>query len=267
MGIRIRYVALGLAIAVMALPAGAVGSGQFKDLLNKVRQSAQSPGASTLGANLPNSDIVAGLKEALAKGTTNAINSLGRNGGFWNNSQVRIPLPGRLAQAGKLARELGQGAKVDAFELSMNRAAEKAVPQVASIFGDAIRRMSVADARGILTGGNHAATDYFRRVAGNALTARIEPIVAKTTDSVGVTRKYKAFTSGSRGGALGSALGSLGALRGNPDKGANQLNLDNYVTAKTLDGLFTVIGEQEQSIRQNPAARGSALLKKVFGGQ
>lgn len=82
MGIRIRYVALGLAIAVMALPAGAVGSGQFKDLLNKVRQSAQSPGASTLGANLPNSDIVAGLKEALAKGTTNAINSLGRNGGF-----------------------------------------------------------------------------------------------------------------------------------------------------------------------------------------
>ena len=112
---------------------------------------------------------------------------------------MRIPLPGKLDQAGKLARQLGQGAKVDAFELSMNRAAEKAVPQVAQIFGDAIRKMSLSDARAILTGGNHAATDYFRRVAGDALTARIHPIVAKATDSVGVTQKYKSFTAGSGG--------------------------------------------------------------------
>ncbi|MCW8806836.1 MAG: DUF4197 domain-containing protein, partial [Rhodanobacter sp.] len=129
---------------------------------------------------------------------------------------------------------------------------------------DAIRKMTLDDARGILTGGNHAATDFFRRVAGDALTARIHPIVADATSRVGVTRKYKAFTSGSEGGALGGALGSLGG--GKSGNGANQLDLDNYVTDKTLDGLFTVIGEQEQSIRQNPAARTTDLLKKVFGG-
>jgi hypothetical protein len=268
MRIRIRYLALGLAAAVIALPAAAVGTGQFKELLNKVKQSTQGSSSSSLGSNLPSSDIAAGLKEALAKGTTNAINSLGRNGGFWNNSKVRIPLPGKLEQAGKLARELGQGAKVDAFELSMNRAAEKAVPQVAQIFGDAIRKMTLNDARGILAGGDHAATDYFRRVAGDALAARIHPIVARATDSVGVTQKYKAFTSGSSGGSLGSALGALGALGGRKsDKGGSTLDLDDYVTAKTIDGLFTEIGDQEQSIRTNPGARTTDLLKKVFGGK
>ena len=171
MRISVRYGLLGLVLTAATLPVAAAGSGQFKDLLNKVKQSTHTSNSSQLGSNLPSSDIAAGLKEALAKGTTNAINSLGRDGGFWNNSKVRIPLPGKLEQAGKLARQLGQGAKVDAFELSMNRAAEKAVPQVAEIFGDAIRKMTLSDARGILTGGDHAATDFFRRVAGDALTA------------------------------------------------------------------------------------------------
>jgi len=264
MRIAVRRGLLGLALTVAALPLAAAGTGQFKDLLNKVRQSTQVPGASPSGSKLPSSDIAAGLKEALARGTTNAINSLGREGGFWNNAKVRIPLPGKLEQAGKLARQLGQGAKVDAFELSMNRAAEQAVPQVAEIFGDAIRRMTLDDARGILAGGDHAATDFFRRTAGEALTARIRPIVARATDSVGVTQKYKAFTAGSMGGELGGVLGALGG--GKSAKGGNALDLDDYVTAKTLDGLFTTIGEQEQSIRHNPAARTSDLLKKAFGG-
>jgi hypothetical protein len=250
-----------LAVFLLATSTPAAAAGQFKDLLNKVRQSTHATSAK--GSNLPASDIAAGLKEALAKGTTSAINNLGRDGGFWNNAKVRIPLPGKLEQAGKLARQLGQGAKVDAFELSMNRAAEKAVPQVAEIFGDAIRRMTLSDARGILTGGDHAATDYFRRVAGDALTARIHPIVAKATDSVGVTQKYKALTSGSSSGALGGLLGALG--EGKSTQGGSPLDLDDYVTAKTLDGLFTEIGAQEQSIRSNPAARTTDLLKKVFG--
>lgn len=259
-----RGLLLSVAVcAIAALPAAALAGGQFKDLLNKAKQAVHAPGATSTGANLPSSDIAAGLKEALAKGTTNAINSLGRDGGFWNNSQVRIPLPGKLAEFGKLARQLGQGAKVDAFELSMNRAAEKAVPQVAQIFGNAIRQMTLSDARGILTGGDHAATDYFRRVAGPALTARIEPIVAKATDSVGVTQKYKALTADS-GGALGDVLGALNGQHG--ASGKRPLNLDDYVTGKTIDGLFTTIGEQEKSIRDNPAARTTALLKKVFGG-
>jgi hypothetical protein len=254
--------------SAVAVPAAA-GSGQFKDLLNKAKQAVHTPASGQAGANLPDSDIAAGLKEALAKGTTHAINSLGRTDGFWNNPKVRIPLPGKLEQAADLARKAGMGAKVDAFELSLNRAAEKAVPQVADIFGDAIRKMTLNDARGILTGGDHAATDYFRRVAGPALTARIKPIVAKATGSVGVTQKYKAFTSGSGGGSLGGVLGSLGSLgghHGGDGSGGNALDLDDYVTGKTIDGLFTTIGEQEKSIRDDPAARTTDLLKKVFGG-
>lgn len=268
MRIPVRCGLLGLALVVATLPLMASGSGQFKDLLNKVKATSQGSNGS-LGSGLPDSEIGAGLKEALAKSTTDAINSLGRNGGFSNNSKVRIPLPGKLDQAGKLARQLGQGAKVDAFELSMNQAAEKAVPQVAQIFGDAIRKMTLRDARGILTGGDHAATDFFRRVAGDALTARIHPIVGKATDSVGVTQKYKAFTARNGGGAMGSALGALGSFGGGHTSGkaGTSLDLDDYVTSKTLDGLFTEIGAQEQSIRHNPGARSTDLLKKVFGGK
>ena len=271
MRITVRYGLLGLVLVAATLPVSAAGSGQFKDLLNKVKQSVPASHSSQLGSGLPNSDIASGLKEALAKGTTNAINSLGRNDGFWKNPKVRIPLPGKLEQAGNLARKMGQGARVDAFELSLNRAAEQAVPQVADIFGDAIRKMTLDDARGILTGGDHAATDFFRRVAGGALTARIHPIVAKATASVGCTEKYKEFTAGSGGGALGGALGSLGSLSSlggghKSGNGGSPLDLDNYVTGKTLDGLFTMIGEEEQSIRRNPAARSTDLLKKVFGG-
>ncbi|MEO6800280.1 MAG: DUF4197 domain-containing protein [Rhodanobacter sp.] len=260
---RTRCTAFVLTLAAITLPPAAIGSGQFNDLLNKVKQSTHGSNAS-LGSNLPASDIAAGLKEALAKGTTSAINRLGRNGGFWNNPKVRIPLPGKLEQAAKLARQLGQGAKVDAFELSMNRAAEKAVPEVAQIFGDAIRKMTLNDARAILTGGDHAATDYFRRVAGDALTARIHPIVVKATNSVGVTEKYKSFTAGS-GGELSGMLGKFGG--GKSNKGGSPLDLDDYVTEKTIDGLFTEIGAEEQSIRTNPGARTTDLLKKVFGGK
>jgi hypothetical protein len=251
-----------LLLAGAALPAPATG--QLDGLLKQLKHAGH--GNTGTATSLPSSDIAAGLKEALAKGTTSAINSLGRTDGFWGNARVRIPLPGKLEQAGQLARQLGQGAKVDAFELSMNRAAEKAVPQVADIFGEAIRKMSLEDARGILTGGDHAATDFFRRVAGDALTARIRPIVADATDRVGATQKYKALVAG--GGGLGGVLGSLGSLGGGKEHGkANPLDLDDYVTARTLDGLFTLIGEQEQSIRRNPAARTTGLLKKVFGSR
>lgn len=258
-------VCVTLVVSVLTCGAAmAAGHHQFKDLLDKAKQAAKAQvDGNPSNSNLPGSDVVAGLKEALAKGTTKAINSLGREGGFWNNPKVRIPLPGKLEQAAKIARELGQGEKVDAFELSLNRAAEKAVPQVADIFGNAIRKMTLQDARGILSGGDHAATDFFRRVAGDELTARIRPIVAKATDSVGVTQKYKAFTSGSGGGALGGVLGALG---GREKSGSSSLDLDDYVTRKTMDGLFTEIANEEQTIRHNPAARTTDLLRKVFGG-
>lgn len=259
--LRTLCMGMGVVAALLALPA--LAGPQNLDSLLKSAKKALHEDSDAFGEarNLPDSEIAAGLKEALAQGTRDAIAKLGQDGGFWDNANVRIPLPGPLEKVGKLARQLGQGEKVDAFQLSLNRAAEKAVPEVADIFGDAIRQMSLKDARGILTGGDHAATDYFRRVAGEALATRIEPIVEKTTDSVGVTRRYKALTDSAGGSSLGGMLGQLG---GDGDK---SLDLDKYVTDKAIDGLFTEIAAQEAAIRENPAARTTDLLKKVFGAR
>ncbi len=257
------HVAVVLLVAVGMVP-GLACAKSWKDLLNQVEQKASSSvssSSSSQASALPESEIASGLKEALANGVTHAIDTLGHAGGFSNNPAVRIPLPGSLQDIAKVATKLGMGDKVDAFKLSLNQAAEKAVPQVADIFGDAIRKMTLKDAKGILDGGDHAATDYFRRVAGPALTKRIEPIVSKATDDVGVTRKYKALVSGTSGGSLG---GLVSSLTSHSDSGT--LNLDDYVTQKAIDGLFTEIGAQEAAIREHPAERTTDLLKKVFGG-
>lgn len=230
----------------VALPYAAARAQTLEDLLKQLKV----PPTPAAARDLPTSDIAAGLKEALARGTTHAIETLGRADGFWGNPAVRIPLPEPLQKTETLLRSLGQGKKVDAFQLSLNRAAERAVPEVADIFGDAIRAMTLDDARAILAGPPDAATQYFRRVAGERLAQRIRPIVADATGRVGVTRKYKALA----GGPFGALGGTGGAL-----------DLDGYVTGKTLDGLFATIAEQEKEIRQNPAARTSELLKRVFG--
>lgn len=255
----VRSVIPGLMLAAVSLfPASAASPApqSWKDLLNRITGPAVQPRVSGLATR----DVAAGLKEALAKGTTHAIDTLGRTDGFWGNPAVRIPLPGTLKKVADLARTLGQGRKVDAFQLSLNRAAEKAVPQVADLFGEAIRKMTLEDARGILSGGDHAATDYFRRVEGPQLAARIHPIVARATDSVGVTRRYKDLMAGAMGGSLSSALSLLGTS-GQP----KDMDLDTYVTDQALNGLFKTIGDEEKSIRENPAARTTELLRKVFG--
>lgn len=247
-----------LAIALLMLAAGtlpAFAHTSWKDVLQSLRQQTGARAAS-----LPQSQVAAGLREALARGTTQAIRELGRRDGFWGNPAVRIPLPASLRKAGELARRLGQGAKVDAFQLSLNRAAEKAVPQVADVFGAAIRHMSLEDARRILTGPDDAATRYFRRVAGPELTARIRPIVARATDSVGVTRRYKAFMGSARGAELGGLLG-----RFEDGHAAAGGDLDQYVTEQALNGLFSRIAVEEKAIRHDPAARTTRLLRKVFG--
>lgn len=251
---RILLPALLLVFAGSALSAPAPQS--LEELLRSITGTKQTQKAS----NLSEGEVVSGLKQALSRGTTHAIETLGRKDGFWGNPAVRIPLPARLRGVASLARRLGQGARVDAFQLSLNRAAEKAVPEVAGLFGDAIRRMTLEDAMGILHGGDHAATDYFRRTEGPRLAARIRPIVARATDSVGVTRRYKALMSDSEGGTLGSVL----ALAGQSGR-EKDLDLDTYVTNEALDGLFKTIGEEEKAIRQHPAARTTELLRKVFG--
>lgn len=216
----------------------------------------------TTSGQMMSGQAVSGVKETLARGVENAINQLGQEDGFLDDPAVRIGLPGQLDSIASTARKLGQGQHVDQLELTMNRAAEAAVPAAAEVFGDAIRKMSVRDATGLLTGGKQSVTDYFRASSGEALRERLLPIVAHATAANGTTAAYKSLME-KGGGALSGALGRLGSSKGDA---AQALDLDGYVTDKALDGLFHYIGVQEEAIRSNPVETGSRLLETLFGG-
>lgn len=199
---------------------------------------------------LTDSEVIDGLKEALSKGTTSAIASLGKKDGFFANRKVKIPMPDSLQTIEDGLRKIGQDRYADEFVLTMNRAAEQAVPEAAEIFGGAIRSMSIQDARGILNGPEDAATKYFRRTSGEKLVNRFLPIVGKATDRVGVTSNYKEMVD---------KLGFMSKL-----VDTESLDIDRYVTNKAIDGLFLMLAGEEKLIRENPAARTTELLKKVF---
>lgn len=231
------------------------------DLLDKLRSFTGGTNQNAVTAALSQTDVVAGLKEALGKGVERAVASLGRMDGFLTNLNVKIPLPEKLHSAGKALRAIGQDKLADDFIASMNRAAEQAVPVAAGVFGDAIKQMTIEDAKGILAGTNNAATQFFRRTTQTNLYAKFYPIVQKATDSVGVTTQYKQMMA-----KVGGGSGLLGGLFGSKSKDPMQAgDLDAYVTNKALDGLFLMVAEEEKRIRENPAARTTELLKKVFG--
>lgn len=202
-------------------------------------------------AGLENSEIITGLKEALAKGTTDAINQLGRTDGYWGNQLVKIAAPDELNRISKVLRQAGQDQLVDEFELALNRAAEKAVPEAAQLMGDAIRNMTFADARGILQGGDQAATGFFRRTTEQQLYQRFYPMVQQATNEAGVTQSYKEL------------IGQAGFLAGFINLDGD--SLDEHVTQEALDGLFTMIAKEEQQIRNDSSARTTDILREVFG--
>ncbi len=225
-------------------------------LLNGAGVPGMSSAPAARGSGLSDSQIDAGLKEALSVGAERAVALLGKSGGFLNDRSVRIPLPGVLGKAAKVARSLGQGRYVDDFEVAVNRAAEKAIPKTLNIVKHTVRNMSLQDVRGILSGGDDAATRYLREKAGDSLRKAIRPIVAQATDQAGATAAYKRLVSSTQ-----NSLGGLGGLMG----GQSSLDLDEYVTNKTLDGLFLKLAAEEKAIRTNPVARSTELLKRVFG--
>ena len=247
------------ASAVLAFAVGVANAG-FDDLFKSAGGLLQgTPGVSTGATSaLSDSQIGAGLKEALSVGAERAVDVLGREGGFLKDASVRIPLPGALGSAAKGLRAAGQGHYVDEFELAVNRAAEQAVPQTLGIVKDTVRNMSLEDVRGILSGGDDAATQFLRKRAGGSLRKAILPIVSNATDSAGATSAYKSLKTQADG-----MLGGLGGLGGLVDTGS--LDLDGYVTDKTLDGLFLKLAAEEKAIRENPMARTTDLLKTVFG--
>lgn len=243
-----------LTIAAVILSASHGTQAGWLDIVKDAAEVVSENGGSEIAQSaLSNSEVVSGLKEALASGVESAINLLGKPGGFVGNQLVQIAVPDSLKTIVTTARTLGQGEYVDSFETTMNQAAEKAVPEAATILADAIRQMSVADAMNILNGSDDAATQYFRKVSETSLAAKFKPIVSQATNQTGVTSAYKNLT--------GQATPLLGGLLG----GGSSLDLDEYVTNKSLDGLFKYIAIEEKSIRDNPAARGTDLLKKVFG--
>ena len=195
-------------------------------------------------------DASAGVKEALAKGADYAVSSLGKNGGFLGNDKVKIPLPGYLQKADSALRMFGMGKQADQLVETMNHAAENAVAEAKPILVDSIKKMSVQDAKGILTGGDDSVTQYFKRTSTDQLTAKFMPIVKTETNKLQLAEQYNKFA-----GKAASA--------GLVDK--KDADIDSYVTQKAMDGLFLMIAEEEKKLRANPVGAGSDLLKKVFG--
>ena len=246
-----RIIALTTATLALTISYNA-NAGWLDDIKGAAKEVAGTDGTEITKSALSNSDVVSGLKEALANGVESAISTLGTSGGFLNNSAVKIAVPDSLKSVATTARTLGQGEYVDSLETTMNQAAEQAVPEAAEILSDAIREMSVEDAMNILNGPDDAATQYFRKVSEASLTEKFKPIVSQATDKTRVTASYKNLTS--------QAKPMLGAVMDD-----SSLDLDQYVTNKSLDGLFKYIAVEEKSIRENPAARTSDMLKTVFG--
>jgi len=199
---------------------------------------------------LDDNTIISGLKEALSIGTENAVKSVSQVDGYFANEIIKILMPEKIQKVADILGKVGYQQQVDDFILSMNRAAEKAAPKAASIFGSAIKEMTLDDARGILDGGDTAATDYFKAKTSGTIYETFKPIISSSMNKVGVTRSYKEM---------------MDTYTSLPFMKSESLDLDHYVTDKSLDGLFYMLGQEEKKIRTNPAGRVTELLKKVFG--
>jgi hypothetical protein len=201
-------------------------------------------------ADLSNAEAGQGLKTALEQGALAAVGLLGKPDGFLNNPQVRIPLPGFLSDAAKLLKAMGQGKRVEELEVAMNRAAESAVPLAKDLLVNAVKTMTVVDAKNILTGGTTSVTSFFAERTRSPLAVRFLPVVTSATKKVGLAEKYN---------RVAGKVAGMGLV----DK--EDATIEQYVTRKSLDGLYFMIGEEEKKIRQDPAGSGKAILSKVFG--
>jgi len=203
-----------------------------------------------ISRGLPETKVIRGLKEALEIGTRNAVKTVSQRDGYYKNPEIKIPLPDPVKKVEKVLRAVGYGSKVDAFEISMNRAAEKAAPQARDLFWDVIKQMSFEDARKILHGRENEATLYLEDKTRDRLTAAFRPVISTSMSQVGVTGYYQDLDA---------------KLRTIPFTESFRFDLTRYVTDRSLDGLFWMLAQEERKIRENPAARVTELLKEVFG--
>lgn len=222
-----RCILRAFALLVICMPAWAAGLG-----------------------NITDSEASGGLREALTQGAGRAVEMLGRKDGFLANKKVKIPLPDGLAQVEPVMRMAGRGKDFDQLVTAMNRAAEAAVPEAKTLLVDAVRQMSVEDARGILTGGDDAATRYFKSKTQARLAEKFLPVVKQSTDRLALAEQYN---------KLAGQAASFGLVKG------EDAQIEGYVTRKALDGLYLMIGEEERAIRRNPVQAAGSLAQKVFG--
>jgi hypothetical protein len=252
MGKISRSAAIAIAMAIaggVCYPAFGGWQDTLKGVVEGAKEAVGPAGPSGAQGGLGADEIGQGLREALRIGAEKATSRASAVGGFLENPQIRIPLPGRLQKVGDMLRTLGMGSQVTAFEETMNRAAEKAAAKAFPIFGDAVAKLTFADVQKIWKGGDTAATDYLQKTTRDKLYKEFRPVVHDAAQSVGVTRSYEELTGRPEVAAFASG---------------GDLDLDHYVTDKALDGLFTLVGEEEKQIRTNPIARTTDLLKKVF---
>ncbi len=229
-------------VAVILCTSTLTHAGFFDDVMKGV-------GTSSKGIS-DDSTIASGLKEALSIGTQKAVNNVSQVNGYFGNQLIKILMPDKIQQVAGVLRKAGYQKEVDDFVLSMNRAAEKAAPQATSFFVDAIKEMTFDDAKGILNGGDTAATDFFKKKTNDKIYNAFKPIISSSMDEVGVTHSYKAM---------------MGKYESIPFMSKESVDLDHYVTTKAMDGLFSMVGQEEKKIRTDPSARVTDLLKSVFG--
>ena len=245
MAMKIRTLLITVVVATVWVLSQSTAYGQLGNFFKGAKKVFS-------GGKLSEDEIVKGLKEALRIGTEKAVEAGSRTDGYYKNPAIKIPLPSEVKKVEKILKAAGMSQQIDDFELSMNRAAEKAAPEAKNLFWEAIKQMSFSDAKTILTGEDNAATLYFKDKTNSRLQEIFQPIVHRTMGETGVTRSYQ---------ELDDKIQSI------PFAGSLRFDLDQYVTDQALDGLFFLLSEEEKMIRQDPAARSTDLLKKVFGNE
>lgn len=240
---RVKNISLYIPILVFSCIYSGSSFAAWNDLLKIFSSENES--------SLSESEMISGLKEALVKGTKSAVNNLGRLDGYFGNPKVKIPMPESLENVELALRKLKQDEIADEFILTMNRAAETAVPEATEIFTHAIQQMTINDAKDILQGQDNAATRYFKRTSSKDLSDKMLPVIKNATSATGVTARYKEMID-----SLGFASDFVNT---------ESLDIDRYITDKAVDGLFKMMAKEEKRIRRDPAARTTELLRKVFG--
>ncbi|HUZ75472.1 MAG TPA: DUF4197 domain-containing protein [Stellaceae bacterium] len=255
-----RWIAVATVLALAAGPAAAQGN--FLERGRTLLQGAAPPAAApSTGGALSQSEASSGLREALRVAAQRTVAKVGKTDGYFKDPAIHIPLPGFLETARTSLGAIGAGGALNDLDLRMNRAAEAAAPKAYDIFADAVAKMTIADAKGIVAGPDDAATRYLKRTTSPALTKEFRPIVDRALANAGAMKAYQAASS-----KVASSTGGLGAmLQGGQGQGPAGFDFTGYVVGKALDGLFHYIAVEETAIRTNPAARTTALLKQVFG--